>query len=163
MAVLCTPMMFQAGANTLYQSRFQPGGDVDRQSVPFRVFGGGHQHLHSLGRRERGGDHGGCFDQSKRNPLSRAREISWGALLLVAGLFVMVYAVESQGVLNSRSSGVGVAPGAGYRSDDGELCRWDREQHREHSAAGTDCRGKIQAAKGPPCKAHTRNHRRFAC
>jgi arsenical pump membrane protein len=38
--------------------------------------------------------------KSKSNPLNLAREISWGTLLLVAGLFVMVDAVESQGALN---------------------------------------------------------------
>jgi len=38
--------------------------------------------------------------KSKRNPITLAREISWATLLLVAGLFVMVDAVESQGALN---------------------------------------------------------------
>ena len=38
--------------------------------------------------------------RSKSNPLKLAREISWSTLLLVAGLFVMVDAVESQGALN---------------------------------------------------------------
>jgi arsenical pump membrane protein len=38
--------------------------------------------------------------KSTRNPLNLAREISWATLLLVAGLFVMVDAVESQGALN---------------------------------------------------------------
>jgi arsenical pump membrane protein len=38
--------------------------------------------------------------KAKRNPFSLAREISWSTLLLVAGLFVMVDAVESQGALN---------------------------------------------------------------
>jgi arsenical pump membrane protein len=38
--------------------------------------------------------------KSKSNPITLAREISWGTLLLVAGLFVMVDAVESQGALN---------------------------------------------------------------
>jgi arsenical pump membrane protein len=37
--------------------------------------------------------------KSKSNPLKLLREISWGTLLLVAGLFVMVDAVESQGAL----------------------------------------------------------------
>ena len=37
--------------------------------------------------------------KSKSNPITIAREISWGTLLLVAGLFVMVDAVESQGAL----------------------------------------------------------------
>lgn len=36
---------------------------------------------------------------SKRNPLGVLREISWGTILLVAGLFIMVDAVESQGAL----------------------------------------------------------------
>lgn len=35
--------------------------------------------------------------KSKSNPLKLFREISWGTLLLVAGLFIMVDAVESQG------------------------------------------------------------------
>jgi len=38
--------------------------------------------------------------KAKRNPTKLAREISWSTLLLVAGLFVMVDAVESQGALN---------------------------------------------------------------
>ena len=37
--------------------------------------------------------------KSKSNPMTLAREISWGTLLLVAGLFIMVDAVESQGAL----------------------------------------------------------------
>jgi arsenical pump membrane protein len=37
--------------------------------------------------------------QAKQNPLKLAREISWSSLLLVAALFVMVDAVESQGAL----------------------------------------------------------------
>ncbi len=37
--------------------------------------------------------------RAKRNPLPLARAVSWGTLLLVAGLFVMVDAVESQGAL----------------------------------------------------------------
>ena len=37
--------------------------------------------------------------RSKSNPLKLLREISWGTLLLVAGLFVLVEAVESQGAL----------------------------------------------------------------
>jgi arsenical pump membrane protein len=37
--------------------------------------------------------------KSKRNPISLVRQISWATLLLVAGLFVMVDAVESQGAL----------------------------------------------------------------
>ena len=38
--------------------------------------------------------------KAKSNPTRLAREISWSTLLLVAGLFVMVDAVESQGALN---------------------------------------------------------------
>lgn len=42
--------------------------------------------------------------KSRSNPLRLAREISWGTLALVAGLFIMIDAVESLGVL-SLSSG----------------------------------------------------------
>ncbi len=38
--------------------------------------------------------------KARSNPTNLAREISWATLLLVAGLFVMVDAVESQGALN---------------------------------------------------------------
>jgi arsenical pump membrane protein len=38
--------------------------------------------------------------KAKSNPMHLAREISWATLLLVAGLFVMVDAVESQGALH---------------------------------------------------------------
>jgi arsenical pump membrane protein len=38
--------------------------------------------------------------KARRNPIELGREISWATLLLVAGLFVMVDAVESQGALN---------------------------------------------------------------
>jgi len=38
--------------------------------------------------------------KAKASPIRLAREISWATLLLVAGLFVMVDAVESQGALN---------------------------------------------------------------
>ena len=37
--------------------------------------------------------------KSKSNPLKLFREISWGTLLLVAGLFIMVDAAETQGAL----------------------------------------------------------------
>jgi arsenical pump membrane protein len=37
--------------------------------------------------------------KARRNPVRLAREVSWGTLLLVAGLFVMVDAMESQGAL----------------------------------------------------------------
>ncbi|RXH56270.1 arsenic transporter [Granulicella sibirica] len=38
--------------------------------------------------------------KARSNPMKLAREISWATLLLVASLFVMVDAVESQGALN---------------------------------------------------------------
>jgi arsenical pump membrane protein len=38
--------------------------------------------------------------QAKTNPLKLFREISWSTILLVAGLFILVDAVESQGALN---------------------------------------------------------------
>ena len=38
--------------------------------------------------------------KTRTSPIQLVREISWGTLLLVAGLFVMVDAVESQGALN---------------------------------------------------------------
>lgn len=38
--------------------------------------------------------------KARSNPIRLAREISWATLLLVAGLFVMVDAVESQGALS---------------------------------------------------------------
>ncbi len=38
--------------------------------------------------------------RSRSNPIHLAKEISWATLILVAGLFVMVDAVESQGALN---------------------------------------------------------------
>ena len=38
--------------------------------------------------------------QARSNPIRLAREISWGTLVLVAGLFIMVDAVESVGALN---------------------------------------------------------------
>ena len=42
--------------------------------------------------------------KAKQNPLKLAKEISWGTLLLVAGLFIMVDAVESQGALEITQS-----------------------------------------------------------
>jgi arsenical pump membrane protein len=55
--------------------------------------------------------------KSKSNPLKLLREISWGTLLLVAGLFVMVDAVESQGALKLTQEWLawaqGLAPAAG--------------------------------------------------
>ena len=38
--------------------------------------------------------------RARSNPIKLAREISWGTLVLVAGLFIMVDAVESVGALN---------------------------------------------------------------
>jgi arsenical pump membrane protein len=53
----------------------------------------------------------------RSSPLRLAREISWGTLLLVAGLFVMVDAVESQGALKLTQQwlmwAVGLGPNAG--------------------------------------------------
>jgi arsenical pump membrane protein len=40
------------------------------------------------------------YIKSRSNPIKLAREISWATLLLVAGLFVMVDAVETDGALN---------------------------------------------------------------
>jgi arsenical pump membrane protein len=51
--------------------------------------------------------------KSRSNPLHLAREISWGTLLLVAGLFVMVDAVESQGALNLTQQWLAWASGLG--------------------------------------------------
>lgn len=42
--------------------------------------------------------------KAKSNPLKLAKEISWGTLILVAGLFVMVDAVESIGALTLTQS-----------------------------------------------------------
>jgi len=56
--------------------------------------------------------------KARSNPIKLAREISWATLLLVAGLFVMVDAVESQGALNvtqqwlAWASGLGQSAGA---------------------------------------------------
>ena len=38
--------------------------------------------------------------RARSNPMKLAREISWGTLVLVAGLFIMVDAIESVGALN---------------------------------------------------------------
>jgi arsenical pump membrane protein len=51
--------------------------------------------------------------KSGSNPITLAREISWGTLLLVAGLFVMVDAVESQGALNLTQQWLAWASGFG--------------------------------------------------
>jgi arsenical pump membrane protein len=53
--------------------------------------------------------------KAKSNPLSLLREISWGTLLLVAGLFVMVDAVESQGALKVTQQWLAWASGMGQK------------------------------------------------
>jgi arsenical pump membrane protein len=56
--------------------------------------------------------------KSRSNPVKLAREISWATLLLVAGLFVMVDAIESQGALDltqkwlAWASSLGMSAGA---------------------------------------------------
>ncbi len=56
--------------------------------------------------------------KSRSNPIQLAREISWATLLLVAGLFVMVDAIESAGALSltqrclAWASGLGQSAGA---------------------------------------------------
>ncbi len=54
---------------------------------------------------------------SRSNPLKLLREISWGTILLVAGLFVMVDAMESQGALQVTQAWLAwaqkLAPAAG--------------------------------------------------
>jgi arsenical pump membrane protein len=54
--------------------------------------------------------------KARSNPLSLAREISWGTLLLVAGLFVMVDAVESQGALKLTQQWLAWASALGQTS-----------------------------------------------
>jgi arsenical pump membrane protein len=51
--------------------------------------------------------------KAKRNPIGLAKEISWATLLLVAGLFVMVDAVESQGALQWTQQWLAWAAGLG--------------------------------------------------
>jgi len=51
--------------------------------------------------------------KAKSNPLTLAREISWGTILLVAGLFVMVEAVENQGALEMTQRWLAWASGLG--------------------------------------------------
>jgi arsenical pump membrane protein len=55
--------------------------------------------------------------RARRNPWPLAREISWGTLLLVAGLFVFVDAMESVGALvwtrHALAWAAGLAPAAG--------------------------------------------------
>jgi len=49
--------------------------------------------------------------KARRNPVELAREISWGTLALVAGLFVMVDAVESVGALRLTGAALRWAQG----------------------------------------------------
>jgi arsenical pump membrane protein len=86
--------------------------------------------------------------KARSNPIKLAREISWATLLLVAGLFVMVDAVESQGALNLTQQWLAWASQsrperwrAGCR-----LRRGYRKQHREQPALGLIAGGTIQAA-----------------
>jgi arsenical pump membrane protein len=51
--------------------------------------------------------------KAKSNPLPLVREISWGTILLVAGLFVMVDAVESEGALRFTQQFLAWASGLG--------------------------------------------------
>ncbi len=51
--------------------------------------------------------------KARENPMKLAREVSWGTLLLVAGLFVMVDAVESQGALGLTQAWLAWATGLG--------------------------------------------------
>jgi arsenical pump membrane protein len=51
--------------------------------------------------------------KSKSNPIKLAHEISWATLLLVAGLFIMVDAVESQGALKVTQQWLAWASGLG--------------------------------------------------
>jgi arsenical pump membrane protein len=51
--------------------------------------------------------------KARSNPARLAREISWATLLLVAGLFVMVDAVESEGALNLTQRWLAWASGLG--------------------------------------------------
>ena len=54
--------------------------------------------------------------KARSNPLSLAREISWATLLLVAGLFVMVDAVESQGAVTFTRQWLAWASSLGQNS-----------------------------------------------
>lgn len=70
--------------------------------------------------------------KSRSNPLKLAREVSWGTLLLVAGLFVMVDAVESQGAKSHAAvARVGFGLGSECRRNGCGICRGYREQYRE--------------------------------
>jgi arsenical pump membrane protein len=54
--------------------------------------------------------------RAKSNPLTFVHEISWGTILLVAGLSVMVDAVESQGALHLTQQGLTLASGFGQNA-----------------------------------------------
>jgi arsenical pump membrane protein len=51
--------------------------------------------------------------RARSNPLKLARAVSWSTLLLVAGLFVMVDAIESQGALQLTQQALAWAAGLG--------------------------------------------------
>ncbi len=51
--------------------------------------------------------------KARSHPITLAREISWATLLLVAGLFILVDAVESQGALNVTRQWLAWASGLG--------------------------------------------------
>jgi len=51
--------------------------------------------------------------KAKSNPITLAREISWATIMLVAGLFVLVEAVESQGALEMTQRWLAWAAGLG--------------------------------------------------
>lgn len=53
--------------------------------------------------------------KARSHPITLAREISWATLLLVAGLFVLVDAVESQGALNVTRQWLAWASGLGQK------------------------------------------------
>lgn len=77
--------------------------------------------------------------KAKSNPLKLAREISWATLLLVAGLFIMVDALESQGALNLTHSGLpGIEPWPAHRRNRGRLRCLHREQRREQPTFRAD-------------------------
>lgn len=52
----------------------------------------------------------------RSNPMTLIREVSWGTLLLVAGLFVMVDAVESEGALGLTQQWLAWASGLGQNA-----------------------------------------------
>ena len=81
--------------------------------------------------------------KARSNPLQLAREISWGTLLLVAGLFVMVDAVESQGALKLTQQWLTWAAGLGpnYGHIGRGICSGYCEQSGEQPAARVDSGG----------------------